>query len=635
MRHRLVDDALLEQLARNKGDREAWLFLEPHPDFPGQWRVNSFDDDYYFFLEEVVGPYRAIPPSGLESFLEVAEQHDYQVAFFEDPGSILEPYERLNETPSVVINSGFEDTSNGFLPFQVQGFNFLKDLEAGVAMWSTGTGKTVLATGLMKYHRGLEDFDTAFVCVKSKNKVNTARKFKRFGDLDTTVIRGTKKRRRKLYDSLWEPGSIAVLGYEAFRDDHEELMPLFDGRRLFLVYDEMSNKLKNRTTLTYKGLCACLYDTVPPRVDYDKRRPSELRQLMMTATPIENAPEDFFNCVRLKDPRIYGTVKAYRSEYVLRYDWFDKHKPRDWHKLDKMGLKAAHIVHQVDKKDPDIAKQFPEEIEEEVIVEWDPKDRKLYDRLAREAAEMELSPFGKIAVLEMMCLAPTMLGDSAALFEAYSDAHLAWMEEGMNVAEEPDREGSEAAALLASVLTEELTNERHGKLDMLRYLLTEKHPEAKTCVFSSKNKSLLPILGDKLDQWGVNYVRYGGTEIQAQAAEDAFMQDPEVQVFLSSDMGSDSLDLYEGSVVIDYDLPIKWSTKIQRRNRIHRAGSKHVTNYFYTLMMENSVEERRKKIIEKKYLYHAATFKGAIADQSASARMTKQDLEYILTGEEA
>ena len=40
------------------------------------------------------------------------------------------------------ITSALEGTVNGLLPFQVRGFNFLRDLpRGGIAQWSTGTGK--------------------------------------------------------------------------------------------------------------------------------------------------------------------------------------------------------------------------------------------------------------------------------------------------------------------------------------------------------------------------------------------------------------------------------------------------------------------------------------------------------------
>lgn len=623
----LVDDSLIQLLADNDSAKAEWLFLEPHPDFPGQWYVNCFDGSYYFDFEEVIGPYRVIAPSGLQIFLDHAKALGYKVAFFEDPTAILKAYEGLNEPPEVTLNSDLEGTINGFLPFQVQGFNYLKDLNAGVAMWSTGTGKTVLASGLIKYHSIKESFDTALFVVKTHNKINTQRALDRLANLDSVVIDGSKHRRRKQWSEI-DQGGIVITNYEKFRADQEELLWLCNNRRLLFVWDEMPTKLKTRTTKLYTGVCNCLYDTRAPQVKVEKRRPSELRQYMLSATPIENDPEDWFNCVRLMDPTVYGTVKEFRDEYVRRYSFFDANKPEAWHKLDKMGLKAAHITHQVDKADPDIAKQFPDVIDEFVYIDWDNTNRKVYEKLIARANDDEINPVALISVLQMLCDAPTMLSNSAQTYEDFERAFAEWNGEDA----EPDKEGSLAAWQLVQDLDFKLSNDGHPKIERLQELITEDHPNEKIAVFSAFNDALLPILEDYCSEWGVSYVRYSGSPGQRQSAQDAFTSDPSVRVFLSSDVGSDSINLEVGSVVVHYDLPWKWSTKIQRQNRIHRVTSEFETVRYYTLMMADSVEERKRKIVEKKYQYHQGVFKGAISDRSASARMTREDLLWILRG---
>jgi SNF2 family DNA or RNA helicase len=197
---------------------------------------------------------------------------------------------------------------------------------------------------------------------------------------------------------------------------------------------------------------------------------------------------------------------------------------------------------------------------------------------------------------------------------------------------EPMRKGSEIASELVARLGKELNNDTHTKFDALQELLTEKHKGEKAIVFSVLNKGLMPVLKSKFKDWGVTYVEYEGTDSQKQEAQDQFMNDSGIQVFLSSDKGSDSLDLYEASVVINYDLPWNWSRLQQRNNRIHRIVSNHKTVYYYDLMMADSVEDRKKQLIEQKKGFHDGVFRGSLADKSASARMTKADLLYALRG---
>jgi SNF2 family DNA or RNA helicase len=360
---------------------------------------------------------------------------------------------------------------------------------------------------------------------------------------------------------------------------------------------------------------------------------------MLSATPIENGPEDFFNCVRILDPTIYGTVADFRNNFVASYSYFDPHTPDTWHNLDKMGMMASHITHEADKfKDPEIKAQFPEVIKEPYYIDWDKKDRKIYDLLTKKAKLLELEDaniLALIGVMQMICDAPSMVTNSAALREAYEGSVEEWVELGGEAPANPlmKKSGSEVAKLLFEAIgTDNLSDERHTKLAALRELLTETHPDEKILVFSAFNEGLMPILEAKLREWNVTYVRYSGTPKQKQAAQDEFMVNPDIQVFLTSDMGSDSLSLEQASVVIHYDLPWKWSTYTQRENRAHRVVSDHSTVRFYTLMMADSVEDRKLEIIQRKQGYHDQIFDGAISDIAASARMDRTDLEYILTG---
>lgn len=659
-KYRLVDDELITHIADADDDEQGrWLILEDHPEFSGQWAVSCLDPHFFKDFEPLIGSYRSLPPNKLDGFIQVADELEYKIAFGDDPGSILDAYEHLNDEPSVEIDSSLPNTEKGFLPFQRHGFNKLKDQDAGVALWSTGTGKTVLATALTKYHQQQDNFDLCLFVVKSSNKVNTQRKLEDLGGIKSVVVSGPPGWRQKIYENVLqrlsdgERGIVMVLNYEKFRDDFAEVyenenenevmrlvddyLPFFEGD-LLCVWDEMPNKLKNRNTWLYTAVSKALYHGAPA-LDWDRKRPKRLIQYMLSATPIENDPENWFNCIRILDPRIYGTVAEFRAQFVKSYNFFNPHKPEKWHELEKIGLMAAHIVHEVDKEtDPEVRAMFPDTIEEPYYIDWSESDRKVYDTVTGKAKDI-LEAFdvdevlALISLMQMLCDAPSMVNDSAARREAYERALEGFLESFDPDLKEPSREGSEAAIELLIAVGKVLSDDSHAKLQTLKSLLTEEHAHEKVCVFTIFNDTLLPKLAEYLDDWGVTYVLYRGTDAQKQEAQDAFREDPDIQVFLSSDAGSDSIDLEQASVVIHYDLPWKWSTFIQRQNRIHRVTSLHETVRYYTLMMANSVEDRKAKIIARKMGYHKGVFGGAITDEALSARMTREDLYYILTGD--
>jgi SNF2 family DNA or RNA helicase len=627
----LTEDILLEMDQGGEEYRKRFVVLDKHPDFVNQWYVNAFDDSFFYDIQDHIGRYKEVSVSQIEKFVNACEELGKEILWTEDPTEDFNKHAALDNVPEVKIESPFDNTINGFLPFQVQGFNFLKDLKGGVVEWSTGTGKTVIASALLKYHYDKDDFDLALFVVKSHNKINTQRSLQRLVGINSTVISGGRSKRQKLYSGTKNQKSVLILNYEKFRVDVEELRDLIGGERVFIIWDEMPTKLKNRSSQMYKGVIECLYDTTPPKVSVDKER-AELRQYMLSATPIENNPEDFFNCVRIIDPTVYGTVKQFRDEYVKRFDFFDRSKPAAWHNLDKMGLKAAHIVHQVDKHDEDVAKMFPEVISEPYFIDWNQKQRSLYDSLLKEAKRAdadEVNTLALITILQMVCNLPSMVLNSAVAREAFEEAFA----EALVGGDMPEQSGSELALRIVDAIgRDKITNDGHAKLEVLKSLITEVHPDEKITVFSAFNDGLLPDLRKYFDEWGVSHVYYGGSSKQRQEAEDAFKSNNEVRVFLSSDAGSDSINLEVGSVCIHYDMPWKWSTYTQRENRIHRVTSNFETVRFYTLLMANSVEDRKLKVVLDKMGYHDAIFKGAIADQAISQRLTKKDLMYILEG---
>lgn len=628
----LTNDLLTKMDEKGEDYRKDFVVLDKHPDFVNQWYVHAFDESFFYDVGEKIGRYKAVSTAQINDFVDLCEEMGKEVIWTEDPSEDIRRYMALDDVPDVAIESPFDNTINGFLPFQVQGFNFLKDLKGGVVEWSTGTGKTVIASALLKHHYDKHDFDLALFVVKSHNKVNTQRSLERLVGIDSIVIEGNRSKREKLYSEAVSERSVIVLNYEKFRVDTEDLKKLIEGKRVFIIWDEMPTKLKNRTSKMYKGVTECLYTAPPPQVSEDKTR-AELRQFMLSATPIENNPEDFFNCVRIIDPTIYGTVKEFRDEYVKRFDYFDRNKPAEWHNLDKMGLKAAHIVHQVDKQDEDIAQMFPEVISEPYYIDWDDKHRAVYDAFlkeARKADKDEINILAMITLLQMLCDMPSMILNSASAYEAFTEAFEQALTDGDKT---PEKTGSELAMqIIDSIGKDRITNDNHPKLEVLKSLITEVHSDEKITVFSVFNNGLMPDLQKYMEEWGVPYVYYGGSAKQRQEAEDIFKNDPNVRVFLSSDAGSDSINLEVGSVCIHYDMPWKWSTYTQRENRIHRVTSNFETVRFYSLLMSNSVEDRKLKVVLDKMGYHDAIFKGAIADQAISQRMTKKDLMYILEG---
>lgn len=649
--YRVLSDEVLDEIeSLPLKEQRDYLFLEPHPRFPGRWHVDGVDSSFFFDFEEEIGQYRVVSPSSLAQFLERADDLRYKVIFVEDPASILDAWDHLNDPPEFSLNSDMPNTIAGFLPYQLQGFNFLrKTPHGGLAIWSTGTGKTALETGLFKQHLEHEDYSLGLIVCKRNNKYDTQSKLFKLGGIDYAyILDGTPKKRKEIYslfaDVLDGGGRlIGICNYEKFREDTDFFIELVEGRNVVIGWDEMPTKLSNRGTVLYGAVRRTLYEPEHENdatVSLDRIRPSKLRQYDFTATPIENSPIGLLNQVRLIDPSVWPTIKGWEKKYVASRNRFDR-EPETFKSLDLMGLEIEHITHVVDKSDPDIAKMFPAIREEVIYVDWSSQDRRVYDMLQQIAKELneeakasgETRPMNAlqlIGVLRMLCAAPSMVQQSA---ENRAEFETILAEITEEEADELQTSGSEAALMLLDKLKKPLTNDHCNKLEELRVLLQEKHPEEKFLVFTSFSGYGFPPLREALEKWGVTYEVYQGNDKERQEAKDSFRTNPDTRVLLLSDSGSDSIDLPEARVGVEYDPSWSHARKTQKRNRNHRVNSTHDWIIWYELVYPDSVEERMREIIARKKGYHDGVFSGTIAEASLSARMTREELLYILTGE--
>lgn len=633
-----ISDSLVEEIKKlSPEDQARTLFVERHPTIRMHWLINAFDPMFVKDFPELEGR-RILNAFKVHKFASDADQRGYKIVWMDDPKEDLKWVSSLDADPDVEISSSLPNTRKGFIPFQIQGFNFLKDKRAGVVNWSTGTGKTVLSCALVAHHYNKNNYDICFWVVKAHNKINTQRTIQKLIGManNVLVIDGPRQRRKDLYETanqlvLGNQKPIVILNYEKFRDDPASLMHLVEDRKVFVVWDEMPTKLKNRTTKLYKSVVNVFYTNKNQIAD--SSRAEELRQIMLSATPIENNPEDFFNCVRLLDPNVYGSIKEFHAKYVARYSSWGYKKPSVWKNLDLMGAKAAHITHQVDKNDPDIACQFPEVIDETIYIDMSDHHQKIYDVLMgqyrKDIATEEIDSaniLARINVAQMLLNHPESVIISAKIREQSIVAQMLG---------EPDVGGSELARRLVEAVGEETIRKAEAsKLETLRDILEGLDENQKIILFTAMNASLIPILHKALGGWGYGHVVYHGelSTKQKQEAEDRFKNDPNTRIFVSSDAGSDSINLEVADIVVHYDLPWKWSTLIQRQNRAHRITSKHKHVRYYTLMIAETVEERKKAKIIQKQEFHEEVLKGSVSEISGGARMSKRDLEYILFG---
>jgi SNF2 family DNA or RNA helicase len=647
-RYHLLTEELTEEIANASRHEQAnWLILGPSQDFVGHWEVDSLWPEFFFDFEDIIGSYKSISPANLDVFFDHAEKGGYKVAFVEDPTIILEDFRHLNDPPPFSINSELGDTTNGLISWQIVGFNkLIKDetVKAGLVCWDTGAGKSIFIICALLWHSGFSqhNYDLGLIVCKSNNKVDTQRKLKRLADIDSIIVDGTPAKRKKTYAEIVEKMNnfepvVVIINYEKFREDSEYIKILLERRKVLFFWDEMPMRLSNRSSMLYQKVKKAIYTTFS-----SKPRPVWMRHWELTATPIVNDPSEQYNCIRLINPPLLGSVADFESQYVA-YHHPISGKPVAFRNLDKLEAKLGHMTHRVSRKDPEVAALFPQVMSDLITIDWNDKHRALYDRLTGKAKSLmesgdtdfsEDNILSIIQVMQMICDAPSMIAQSAKNREAF----LAFLSPSDYEGGEAPRVGSAkgssvALKLLEGMPVDSLTDKGHTKLETLREILLEKHPDEKVIVHMTWAGYGFPPLEAKLKEWGVSYVVFTGSDKQKQEILDSFRDDPSIRVFLTGDSGSDGIDIGEATVGVNYNYPWTWVKVEQREGRRNRVNSTKDQIYTYDLVMANSIDERKKQIIDQKHKYHEALFDGRAADFSQSARTSKEDLLFILFGD--
>lgn len=587
--------------------KDSDLFLEDHPEYPAYLLVNAIDPHYIHTFHDLIGPFQDIHKLKVEPLLKHADDEGIDSIFYLGDLDALAAFIDDLDTPYPL---SLEITLK---KFQLQGFNYCKNLKSDIINWSTGTGKSVYAVAKAKYLLATGKVDRVVVVSKGHNKINWQRQFKDLGDLDAVVAEAVGNNadlRRSRRNEIYQTEPIFIINYEKLRfrvkekkgersgtGDGDELVKALTDQRVYFIWDEMPTRLKNITTASWKGakkVLACTEDAY---------------QSMLSATLLENSPEDVYACVKLLDPNMFGTLSAFRNSYAKSFNPFQSWQVDSWDiiKLKEMGMKLAHMTHQANKyRDPDIAAEFPEEHWEDILIDMSEPDRILYKQVEKQLAEeFDLNPadniLPKLLVLQLIC------------------NNAKWLE----------KSDSEIAKRIVEKKSPTDTNA--AKLQTLKDLLEE--IEGKVVLFSMYNDFGSRALAEYVQKWGHSYVLYDGTPTQMQVAQDRFKDDPDIKIFISSDKGSDSINLQQATTVINYDLPWKYSTLLQRVNRINRITSEADHVWYYNLIVANSMEERKMIILERKRVMAEAIDNPTAEVMEAMLSMTVDDYRFILTGE--
>ena len=160
----------------------------------------------------------------------------------------------------------------------------------------------------------------------------------------------------------------------------------------------------------------------------------------------------------------------------------------------------------------------------------------------------------------------------------------------------------------------DIVPEKDSKLESLQEIIRGVVDEQnkKLIVFSFFTQTL-DYLDNKLRAEGYKTAVIHGKRANRQEEIERFTNDPECKIFLSSEVGSEGLDLQFCDSLVNYNLP--WNPMVveQRIGRIDRVGQKSKKLHIYNLVIKGSIEDK----IYSRLLDRIGIFKDALGDLEA------------------
>ena len=316
------------------------------------------------------------------------------------------------------------------------------------------------------------------------------------------------------------------------------------------------------------------------------------QRLALSGTPIENHLGELWSLFEFLNPGMLGSGRIWKSAGNGRSV-----------EGDARSLLARAIRPFILRRTKgQVAKDFPERLEQTIVCDLDSKERKLYDELKEHYRTALLgSAAGK--------------GDGRGLPGSKIQVLVALLR-------------LRQAACHPGLIDRKRAGETSTKVELLLDHLAEVTEEGHKAIVFSQFTTFLAIVKDQLDRRGVTYEYLDGRTRDRQAKVDRFQADPHCMVFLISlKAGGLGLNLTVAEYVFLLDPWWNPAVEAQAIDRAHRIGQTRRV-MACRLIARGTVEE---KVLELQIKKRALADAIITADNSLIRDLTREDLELLLS----
>nr|MDO8108955.1 SNF2-related protein [Candidatus Sigynarchaeota archaeon] len=443
------------------------------------------------------------------------------------------------------------------------------------------------------------------------------------------------------YDELHEKFNIdipiAATGKDKFdRDQILTTTPLFTryaekitNRQWDMVIVDEAHRIKNRDSIAWTNL------------NMLKKK----YMLLLTATPMENYLEDIYSLTTLLKP-IFGSYKQFRKEFAIPKD------PRGCNNPIELRRRLNDIMIRR-KRDEIKGIFFPERVAKTLQFEMTQDEATFYKAVTdyvrttytelenvESASQEELAQITKkfnITMDRFFTRKVWLHKFTLMLLQrriCSSPLAVKLSVEKMLESRKAESFSEDAIPVFKTFqhLGEYLSKQQSTKMGVARQLLEQLSGK---CVVFTEFADTLNYIETWLSHYGFNYIKFSGELSSSQRADVIRKFREEKDILVSTDAGSEGLNLQVANTLINYDLPWNPMRVEQRIGRVYRLTQKADKVNIFNLVSKNTVEAYVLDILYKKIgvfktiLGDLSSILGSLVQTTADGKGTQLEAEIM------
>lgn len=401
---------------------------------------------------------------------------------------------------------------------------------------------------------------------------NWKNEFDKFGsEIKYKVFAENKLLRKKELEKI-DNFNVLITTYGLIRQDQEKYLNI----KFELVAIDEAQNIKNVASQMTKAIKKLNANT----------------KIALTGTPLENSVMELWSIFDFIMPGYLASITIFQKKYNIKGDVSNLKLLENLNKQIKPFL--------LRRKKKDVIKELPEKIENNIYIDLNEEQKKLYiAQLEKTKEEMNnilsIDGFkkGNFKILGLLTQLRQLCIDPRILYKNYKG-------------------GSAKIENLISIVKETIKSGH------------------KILLFTSY-KTALEIVKDEFDKYHIsNYVIDGSVSAkQRMQLVESFNHD-ETNVFLITlKAGGTGLNLTSADIVIHLDLWWNPQVENQATDRAHRMGQKNKVEVI-KLICKGTIEERILELQNKKKLLSDALIEGEDRDQNILSTLTEEDIKNLL-----